>query len=121
MTPAAQPAETTPSQAVAQPAPPPIAKPAPPANTAEIAELRERANLMSIRVGTIRTAFQNLQRQQAAGGLSPRSDMVAADQRLDYQMQQAEASLSQSDPANTRKRLDAAERDLEKLESFLGK
>jgi serine/threonine protein kinase len=123
----AQQVAAQPPQVVAQPEPPQPqpqsqpTKPAPPANTAELAELRERANLMSVRVATIRTAFQNLQKQQAASGLSPRSDMVAADQRLDYQLQQAEASLGQGDSANARKRLDAAERDLEKLESFLGK
>jgi serine/threonine protein kinase len=99
-----------------QPAPPPVA-----ANSAEVEQLRERANLMSVRVGTIRASFQSLQRQQAASGLSPRSDMVAADQRLGYQLDQAEASLQQGDAVAAKKRLDAAERDLEKLESFLGK
>jgi septation ring formation regulator EzrA len=47
--------------------------------------------------------------------------MVAADQRLGYQLEQAEASLQQGDAVTAKKRLDAAERDLEKLESFLGK
>ena len=123
-TPVAQ-VEQQPPQVVAQPVPPPPqpqpTKTAPPANAAEVAEMRERANLMSVRVATVRTSFQNLQKQQAASGLSPRSDMVAADQRLDYQLQQAEASLGQGDSANAKKRLDAAERDLEKLEGFLGK
>ena len=64
---------------------------------------------------------RSLQRQQAASGLSPRSDMVAADQRLGYQLDQAEASLQQGDAASAKKRLDAAERELEKLEAFLGK
>jgi eukaryotic-like serine/threonine-protein kinase len=119
-----------PQQAQVQPAPPVQAPPsapqapaqnASPANAAAVAELQERANLMSVRVGTIRTSFQSLQRQQAASGLSPRSDMVAADQRLGYQLDQAQSSLQQGDVAGARKRLDAAERDLEKLESFLGK
>jgi hypothetical protein len=130
--PAAQPVRqqaqmTTQQQApVAQPQPP-VAQAtqaqasAPPANAAAAAELRERSNLMSVRVGTIRAAFQSLQKQQAASGLSPRSDMVAADQRLGYQLEQAEASMQQGDVAGAKKRLDAAERDLEKLESFLGK
>jgi len=108
------------AQPVPQPAAPP-AQSAPPVNNAALTELRERSNLMSVRVGTIRASFQSLQRQQAASGLSPRSDMVAADQRLGYQLDQAEASLQQGDAAAAKKRLDAAERDLEKLESFLGK
>jgi hypothetical protein len=124
-----QPAQTPTQQQVpvAQPQPPVAQAPpaaqaaAPPANAAAVAELRERSNLMSVRVGTIRAAFQSLQKQQAASGLSPRSDMVAADQRLGYQLEQAETSMQQGDVAGARKRLDAAERDLEKLESFLGK
>ncbi|HEY3835030.1 MAG TPA: serine/threonine-protein kinase [Bryobacteraceae bacterium] len=114
----------TPAAAQATQAPPtaaPAAVQAPPSNAAAIEALRERANLMSVRVGTVRTSFQSLAKQQSASGLSPRSDMVAADQRLEYQLQQAEASLSRGDDAGAKQRLDAAERDLEKLESFLGK
>jgi len=77
--------------------------------------------MISIRVSTIRAAFQNFQRQQAAQGLSPRSDMVGADQRLGYQLDQAEAAMQSGDAEGARKRLDAAERDLERLEKFLGK
>ena len=84
-------------------------------------QVREHGNLILVRVSTIRTAFQNFQRQQAAQGLSPRSDMVAAEQRMGYQMEQAEQSMQQGDAAGARKRLDAAERELEKLEHFLGK
>jgi serine/threonine-protein kinase len=108
------PVQTAPAQA------PPIQAP-PPQVSAEVEQLREQANLIGIRVGTVRAAFQNLQRQQAASGLSPRSDMVAADQRIGYQMDQAEASLRQGDAVGAKKRLDSAERDLEKLERFLGK
>jgi eukaryotic-like serine/threonine-protein kinase len=108
------------AQSVApHPAPPPQS--AAPLNSAAVEELRERANLMSVRVSTVRASFQSLQKQQAAAGLSPRSDMVAADQRLGYQLDQAEAGLQQGDVPAAKKRLDAAERDLEKLESFLGK
>jgi hypothetical protein len=116
----AQATEPTPQQVAPQPVAQPSAPPQP-NNAAAIAQLRERANLMGVRVGTIRAAFQSLQKQQAASGLSPRSDMVAADQRLGYQLDQAEASLQRGDDAGAKQRLDAAERDLEKLENFLGK
>jgi serine/threonine-protein kinase len=129
--PQTQTAQTTPAPPPPQPSPnypavpPPTtqtqAPQAPPANAAALAELRERSNLMSVRVATIRGAFQNFQKHQASQGLSPRSDMVAADQRMGYQLDQAEASMQQGDVVNAKKRLDAAERDLEKLESFLGK
>jgi len=115
-----QPGAPPPAQAV-PPAAPAKAPVKAHADAAALADLRERANLMSVRIGTIRTSFQALQRQQGARGLSPRSDMVAADQRLGYQWEQAEASLQQGDMPEAKKRLDAAERDLERLESFLGK
>jgi len=113
-------AQVTPPNAAAVVLPAP-AQPAQAGNTAAVAELRERANLMSIRIVTARISFQNLQKQQAASGLSPRADMMAADQRLGYQMDQAEASLQQGDVAGAKRRMDSAERDLERLESFLGK
>lgn len=120
---------------VAQPDPPPATQapaaaqqppaanqpPAAPVDAKALEDLRERAGLMQVRVATIRTSLQNLQRQQAASGLSLRGDMVAADQRLGYQMEQAESSLQQHDAEGAKKRLDAAERDLEKLESFFNK
>jgi serine/threonine protein kinase len=119
--PQAQPSEPRPTQP--PPAQPPPAQPvqaAPAPNAAAVAELRERANLMSVRVATVRSFLQNLQRRQAASGLGMRGDMVAADQRLGYQLEQAEASLQQGDAASAKKRLDAAERDLETLEKFTG-
>jgi serine/threonine-protein kinase len=118
--PAVQQPQAPPPAPAPSPAPAPAA-PAAPANAAAVAQVREHANLMSIRVSTIRAAFQNFQRQQAAQGLSPRSDMIAADQRMGYQLEQAEASLQQGDAAGAKRRLDAAERDLEKLERFLGR
>ncbi len=101
---------------------PPETKPAPPpADAAALADLRERMMLMAARMGAATTSVQNLQREQARQGLSLRSDVVAMQQRINYQMDEAESSLKQSNSASAKQRLDAAERDLEKLESFLGK
>jgi serine/threonine protein kinase len=119
-----QPIQTQPPvQAQTPVQPPPVAQQPPPrpVNNAALDQVREHANMISIRVSTIRAAFQNFQRQQAAQGLSPRSDMVGADQRLGYQLDQAEAAMQSGDAEGARKRLDAAERDLERLEKFLGK
>ncbi len=77
--------------------------------------------LMAARIGAAATSIQSLQSAQAQQGVGLRSDIVAARQRVNYQMGEAESNLNQSDAAGARKRLDVAERDLEKLESFLGK
>ena len=76
---------------------------------------------MAARIGAVTTSIETLQRAQAQQGVGLRSDMVAAQQRVNYQMNEAESNLKQSNAAGARKRLDAAERDLEKLESILGK
>ncbi len=76
---------------------------------------------MGARISAVRTSLDNLRRAQAQSGLGLRSDMVAAEERLLYQMSEADKSLANNDAASARKRLDAAETDLGKLENFLGK
>lgn len=126
-----KPAELTRPSAVLIPeqqAPPPQVQPRSPvaespstAPNSEMADLRDRMMLLSTRAGAIRTSLQNLQRSQAQSGLGLRSDMVAAEQRLVYQMEEAENSMRGKDAAGMRKRLDAAEREVEKLENFFGR
>lgn len=94
---------------------------APAPDTAALSAARERMMTMGARVGAVAASIQGLQHEQAQQGVGLRSDMVAAQQRLHYQMNEAQASLKQNDAEGARKRLDSAERDLEKLETFLGK
>ena len=116
------PAQEAPARQVQ--APPVVAaapSPAPAQDSAELSELRDRVIQISARMAAVTTSLQALQREQARSGLSLRSDMVAAQQRMNYQMSEAESSLSQRDAGGAKKRLDSAERDLEKLENFLGR
>ena len=94
---------------------------APPVDAAELAAVSERAMKMSARLGAVAASLEGLQRAQAQQGVGLRSDMVAAQQRVNYQMNEAESNLKQGNPAGAKKRLDAAEHDLEKLESFLAR
>ena len=109
----------TPAQAPAPQRQDTQAAPAP--DAAALSAVRERMMMMGARVGAVAASLQGLQREQSQQGVGLRSDMVAAQQRLNYQMNQAQSSLHQNDAAAVKKRLDAAERDLEQLESFLGK
>jgi serine/threonine protein kinase len=121
-----QPAKPENPNTVAQPLPQPVvvSTPAPivpkPGN-AEASELHDRMNLMGARISAVRTSLDNLRRAQAQSGVGLRSDMAAAEERLLYQMSEADKSLATNDAASARKRLDAAETDLGKLENFLGK
>jgi eukaryotic-like serine/threonine-protein kinase len=105
-------------QPPAESAPDPIA---PKPDNAEVSELHDRMNLMGARISAVRSSLDNLRRAQAQSGLGLRSDMAAAEERLLYQMSEADRSLATNDVASARKRLEAAETDLGKLENFLGK
>lgn len=106
------------SQPVAQPAPPP-----PAVDTARIQALskqQDRMMSMAARVNAARGSLANLQRSQQAQGLGLRADITATSSRMEYQMDQAESAIKAGDPAAAKRSLDAAERELDKLEGFLG-
>jgi len=106
--------------ATTQTSPPPSIT-APKQDDAEVSELRDRLNLMGARVSAVRASLDNIRRAQAQSGLGLRSDMVAAEERMLFQLGEADRSLGASDAPAARKRIDAAETDLGKLEHFLGK
>jgi serine/threonine protein kinase len=101
---------------------PPVPAPqSPPVDTAQLSELRDRLMLLSTRVGAARVSIQNLQREMSKSGLGLRSDIVTAQQRVDYQMDEAQNAINRQDIAGSKKRLDTAEQDVERLEKFLGR
>ncbi|MBI3665247.1 MAG: protein kinase [Acidobacteria bacterium] len=118
--------EATPSQNTEQlrAARPPAQQPAAAGrapDSAALQEQRERMIFLAARVAAVQNSLQGLQRQQNQSGLSMRSDMVAASQRVQYLMGEANAALSSRDAEAVKRNLDLAERDVEKLESFLGR
>ena len=102
-------------------APPPQTIPAKPAfNPAVLQELRERLVLLDSRAGAVRTSLGNLKRSQAADGMSLRGDMAAAESRMNYMIDGANSALGAHDAASSKKFIDSAELEVEKLEKFLG-
>jgi len=77
--------------------------------------------MLASRAGAVRTSLETLQRQQAAMGLSLRGDISASWKRMEYYLDQAEAALGKGDEAGARRHLEAAERELDRLETFLGR
>ncbi len=124
----ATPSQTSPSSAASQPvtqAPPQAAaaaQQAPPAgpDPAVLQDLREQLVQLSARAGAVRTSLGNLKRSQAANGMSLRGDMAAAETRMNSLMEGANAALNAHDIPSTKKFLESADRELEKLEKFLG-
>jgi serine/threonine-protein kinase len=123
--PAQQPVE----QPVSPPpqAPPPQASPssraaaaADAAEAEQLEKLREQGSLLSIRAGTVRSSLDGLRKAQARTGLGLRADMAASAQRMDYLLNEADTALQRGDAAAGQRNLDLAEREVSKLETFLG-
>lgn len=105
-----------PASPAVQPAVPAVS----PADAAALNEAREQLPQLGIRASTVRSGLDSLQRSQAKQGLSLRADIVAIAQRMDYQLNAADDALKRGDGAAAKKSLEAAERAVSKLESFLG-
>jgi hypothetical protein len=102
--------------------PPAAAPPAPaPRSNPALAELRERAVFLASRAATVRNGLARLESQQARMGTGLRPDMAAANERMDFLMKEAGAALSAGDADAAKRNLDLAEREVEKLEKFLGR
>ena len=77
--------------------------------------------MMASRAAAVRSSLETLQRQQAASGLGLRGDMVAAKESMEYLLDEAKASIRAKDADGTKRNLDLAEKQVEKLERFLGR
>jgi hypothetical protein len=87
---------------------------------AVLQDLREQLVQLSARAGAVRSSLGNLKRSQAANGMSLRGDMAASETRMNSLMEGANAALNAHDAPSTKKFLESADRELEKLEKFLG-
>jgi eukaryotic-like serine/threonine-protein kinase len=75
---------------------------------------------MSSRAGSVTSSLNSLRQQQSAQGLTLRGDMTAAEQRMQTNVNKAQAAVQAGDPAQAEHYLSLAEPDVEKLERFLG-
>jgi len=83
-------------------------------------ELGEKLVELAARAGAVRNSLGNLKRSQEANGMSLRGDMAAAESRMNSLMEGANAALSAHDAPSAKKFIDSADREVEKLEKFLG-
>jgi len=87
----------------------------------QLNEIREQLNLLSIRMDTVKGSLDVLRQQQAASGFGLRSDMANSAQRMEYYFTQAETAHNRRDADGAKKNMDLAEREVSRLEKFLGK
>lgn len=95
-------------------------RPAPPPASASAADLDERLTQVAARASAVRGSLDQLKQAQARSGLGLRRDMAAAEQRMGFNLAQAEEKLAAGDSAGAERNLDLAEKALEQLEKFLG-
>ena len=84
-------------------------------------EQRERMTLLAGRAAAVRASLDNLERQQNRAGLSLRSDMASARETMNYLLGEAQAALTAADLSTTKRNLDLAEQQVNRLERFLGR
>jgi len=122
---------SVPASAQSQRTPPPsAANEAPPqqparvqssaADPAVLQNLREELVQLASRAGAVKSSLANLKSAQAANGMSLRGDMTSAESRMNYMMDGAHSAINAGDAPAAKKFLDSAEREIEKLEKFLG-
>jgi serine/threonine-protein kinase len=95
--------------------------PARPAASAQLNELRQEYNQVAIRVGAAKSGLRALQQQMQRQGVDMRGDMLEAESRMDYLMQESMGSMRAGDADSARTSLQMAERSLETIEKFLGR
>ena len=77
--------------------------------------------MLGARASGIRTSLQSLQRSQAASGLNLRGDMQEASSLMTTYLEGANAALNDGNLTQSKSFMDKAERQIEKLEKFLGR
>jgi len=72
-------------------------------------------------VGAAKSGLRGLQQQMQRQGVDMRGDMLEAESRMDYLMQESMGSMRSGDVDSARTSLQMAERSLETIEKFLGR
>ena len=75
--------------------------------------------MLATRVNTVQRSLDRLRQNQQAYGMGLRGDVASAAQRMVFHMDEAEGALKAGNAAAAAKSLDAAEREVERLEKFL--
>ena len=92
-----------------------------PAKVNALRELREHMMMLGSRANSARATLTRMKEEQARQGLGMRGDILTAEQRMENYMDDAEAALRAGDPERAKKALQTAEREIDKIDSFLGR
>jgi len=87
----------------------------------EVRHVRDRVANVEARADAARAGVQSIRNQQQAQGLDIRGDIIAAMNRMDNDLREAQSALNQNDLESANQYLDRADRETAKVESFLGR
>jgi len=76
---------------------------------------------LASRASAISRTMETIEHQQRGSGIGMRADMAAARESMESFMDEAKASLASQDFDASKRNMDIAERQIEKLEAFLGR
>jgi serine/threonine protein kinase len=111
------PIQTAPANS--QPTAPTAASAAPP--SAALGGLRSDYAMLAGRANSVANSLGRMEQQQGRMGVGLRTDMAAARDSMEYLMGEAKSALSAGDADEAKRNMDMAERQVEKLEEFLGR
>ena len=77
--------------------------------------------LMAVRVSSVKQSLETMRQEQARMGVGLRGDIAASSQRLEFYLDEAESALNHSEAEAAKTALSKAEKELGKLERFLGR
>jgi eukaryotic-like serine/threonine-protein kinase len=109
--------ETAPAQSAAASVPAAPAGPTP----EQVREVRNRLMNLSARAEAAQTGVQSIRAQQQAQGLDIRTDILGAMSRMNGLLSEAQRALDRKELDAANDYMDRAEKDVAKLETFLGK
>jgi hypothetical protein len=73
------------------------------------------------RASAVKATISQLEREQEASGLGMRSDIVAAQSRMNSYLQSAERAMRMRDLQSAKSSMEKAEKEITTLETFIGK
>jgi hypothetical protein len=82
---------------------------------------REQYMMLGTRAGAVRNSLATMQRSQSSGGLNLRGDMQEASSMMTSYLEGANSAINAGDLNSAKGYMDKAERQIEKLEKFLGR
>jgi serine/threonine protein kinase len=91
------------------------------ADSAALDDLEHQMDQLSSRAGAVKSSIDKLRNEQNAQGYNLRGDIAAAADRMETYMSKAQQALQSQDARNTKRYMDLAEPEVDKLEKFLGR